>query len=108
VRGADILVLGVSYKAGIGDVRESPALKIVEQLRELGGEVSYHDPHVPELAKLGLSSRDLDEGLGSADVVAIVTPHPGIDYEDVVARASLVVDFRGVTRSVEATNLVRL
>jgi UDP-N-acetyl-D-glucosamine dehydrogenase len=108
VKGSSILILGVSYKAGIGDVRESPSLKIVQQLRELGGAVSYHDPHVAELGKLGLSSVDLDEALDGADVVAIVTAHPGIDYEEVVARAPLVVDFRGVTRNLDAANLVRL
>ena len=63
VRGSRILILGVSYKAGVGDIRESPALKIVRLLRELGGEVSYHDPHVPELPELGLASADLEQGL---------------------------------------------
>jgi UDP-N-acetyl-D-glucosamine dehydrogenase len=108
VRGARILILGVSYKAGIGDIRESPSLKIVQGLRELGGDVSYHDPHVPELADQGLASVDLDEGLREADVVAVVTPHPEIDYEQVVSIAPLVVDFRGVTRGIEAANVVRL
>ncbi len=108
VSGASILILGVSYKAGIGDVRESPSLKIVKHLRELGGEVSYHDPHVAELSELGLSSVDLDEGLRNADAVAIVTAHPEIDYEEVVASAPLVVDFRGVTRNIDAANLVLL
>jgi UDP-N-acetyl-D-glucosamine dehydrogenase len=108
VSGSNILVLGVSYKAGIGDVRESPALKIVNLLSELGGDVSYHDPHVPELREPGLSSVDLAEGLASADLVAIVTAHPEIDYEDVVSTAPLVVDFRGVTRGIEADNLVLL
>jgi len=108
VKGSNVLVLGVSYKNGIGDVRESPALKIVQLLRELGADVSYHDPHVPELSDLGLSSTDLDAGLASADAVAIVTAHPSVDYEEVVARAPLVVDFRGVTRGIEAANLVRL
>jgi UDP-N-acetyl-D-glucosamine dehydrogenase len=108
VSGANILLLGVSYKAGIGDVRESPALKIVNLLSELGGNVSYHDPHVPELREPKLSSVDLAEGLASADLVAIVTAHPEIDYKDVVATAPLVVDFRGVTRGIEADNLVLL
>jgi UDP-N-acetyl-D-glucosamine dehydrogenase len=108
VRGSRILLLGVSYKNGIGDTRESPALKIIDLLRELGGEVSYHDPHVPELSERSISSTDLDEALGTADVVAIVTAHPEVDYEAVVATAPLVVDFRGVTRSIDATNLVRL
>jgi UDP-N-acetyl-D-glucosamine dehydrogenase len=108
VRGSRILVLGASYKAGIGDMRESPALKIIGMLQGLGGELSYHDPHVPELTGQGLSSVELDEGLAGADLVAIVTAHPGIDYEEVVASAPLVVDFRGVTRGIEAPNLVRL
>jgi UDP-N-acetyl-D-glucosamine dehydrogenase len=108
VRGSNILVLGISYKAGIGDIRESPSLKIVQQLKELGGEVAYHDPHVPELTEQGLSSVDLAEGLREADAVAVVTAHPEVDYEDVVATAPLVVDFRGVTRDIEAGNVVRL
>jgi UDP-N-acetyl-D-glucosamine dehydrogenase len=108
VRGSRILLLGVSYKAGIGDTRESPALKIVDLLRELGGEISYHDPHVPELGERGLSSVDLDEALRTADVAAIVTAHPEVDHEAVVATAPLVVDFRGVTRNIDAANLVRL
>ena len=108
VKGSRILLLGVSYKAGVGDTRESPALKILRRLVDLGGEVSYHDPHVPELSEFGLTSVDLEEALGDADLAAIVTAHPGIDYEEVVAAAPQVVDFRGVTRSIEARNLVRL
>jgi UDP-N-acetyl-D-glucosamine dehydrogenase len=108
VNGSKILILGTSYKAGVGDTRESPALKIVKLLQVLGGDLSYHDPHVPELAELGLGSIDLAEGLASADLVAIVTAHPGIDYEEVVAKAPVVVDFRGVTRGIAADNLVRL
>jgi UDP-N-acetyl-D-glucosamine dehydrogenase len=108
VNGSRILVLGVSYKAGVGDVRESPSLKIVRRLIELGGDVGYHDPHVPALSDLGLGSVDLDEALPAADAVAIVTAHPGIDYAALVASAALVVDFRGVTRGIEAPNLVRL
>ncbi|HEV7615131.1 MAG TPA: nucleotide sugar dehydrogenase [Solirubrobacterales bacterium] len=108
VNGSKILILGVSYKAGVGDVRESPSLSIAKQLIELGGEVSYHDPYVPELPELGLSSVDLDEALAEADVAAIVTAHTELDYAEVVATAPLVVDFRGVTRGIEAKNLVLL
>jgi len=108
VNGSRILILGVSYKAGIGDIRESPALKIIGRLQDLGGDVSYHDPFVPELRGHGLSSVALDEALAGADVAAIVTPHPDVDYEALVAATSLVVDFRGVTRGFEAENLVRL
>jgi UDP-N-acetyl-D-glucosamine dehydrogenase len=108
VNGSRILVLGVSYKAGVGDIRESPALKIVRRLVDLGAEVAYHDPHVPALSEFGLESVDLEEGLADADLVTIVTAHPGIDYGDVVASAPRVIDFRGVTRGIEARSLVRL
>jgi UDP-N-acetyl-D-glucosamine dehydrogenase len=108
VKGSKILILGVSYKAGVGDTRESPALKIATLLRGLGGDVSYHDPHVPELPELGLSSVDLEEALADCDAVAIVTAHPSLDYEEVAVRAPLVVDFRGVTRGIDAENLIRL
>jgi UDP-N-acetyl-D-glucosamine dehydrogenase len=108
VKGSKILLLGVSYKAGVGDTRESPALKIAQLLRDLGGDVSYHDPHVPELPKLGLGSVDLDAALASADVAAIVTAHPSLDYEAIAAATPLLVDFRGVTRGIDAENLIRL
>jgi len=107
-KDAKVVLLGVSYKAGVGDVRESPSLKIIRLLRDLGAEVSYHDPHVAELPDLELSSADLDESLASADLVCIVTAHPTIDYQRVVDDSSLVLDFRGVTRGIEAQNLVRL
>jgi UDP-N-acetyl-D-glucosamine dehydrogenase len=108
VKGSKIVLLGVSYKAGVGDTRESPALKIARRLRDLGGEVSYHDPHVPTLPELDLASVDLAAALETADVAAIVTAHPQLNYEEVVSSAPLVVDFRGVTRGIEAKNLVRL
>ncbi len=108
VRGSRILILGASYKGGIGDTRESPALKILARLQELGGGVSYHDPHVAELPDLGLSSVALEPALASTDLAAIVTAHPGIDYRQVVAAAPRVLDFRGVTRGIEADNLERL
>lgn len=111
VRGARVAVLGVSYKPGVGDMRESPALKIIELLRAAGAQVRYHDPHVPVLEELGLSGCGLQEALEDADLALIVTAHPGVDYELVVAQAPLVVDLRGVTRSLGeggADNVVRL
>jgi UDP-N-acetyl-D-glucosamine dehydrogenase len=108
VRGSRVLLLGVSYKTGVGDLRESPALKIARLLRELGAEVAYHDPHVPEVAELDLRSVALDDGLDACDVACVVTAHREVDYERVVSGAPLVVDFRGVTRGIEAANLVRL
>jgi UDP-N-acetyl-D-glucosamine dehydrogenase len=108
VKGARIAVLGVSYKSGVGDVRESPALKIITLLRDLGAEIHYHDSHVPVLADFGLSNEPLEDALEDADLVLIVTAHPGVDYELVARRARLVVDLRGVTRSTSAGNVVRL
>ena len=109
MKGSRILLLGVSYKGGVGDTRESPALKMVPLLRELGVDVTYHDPFVPELPQLRLASAELDQAeLGGSDLVAIVTAHPEIDYATVVAEAPLVIDFRGVTRGIKAENLVLL
>jgi UDP-N-acetyl-D-glucosamine dehydrogenase len=108
VNGSRILLLGAAYKPGVADTRESPTLKIMRLLRGLGAELSYHDPHVPELRDFGLRSAALDEESRSADLVAIITAHPDIDYERLVAEAQLVVDFRGVTRGISAENLVRL
>ena len=108
VKGSRILILGVSYKAGVGDIRESPALKIARLLIERGGEVSYHDPHVPELPDLDLVCADLEQGLADSDAAAIVTAHPEFDFRQIVAAAPLVLDFRGVTRDIDAPNLIRL
>jgi UDP-N-acetyl-D-glucosamine dehydrogenase len=108
VRGSRVAIVGVSYKAGVGDLRESPALRIVGMLAEQGAELTYHDDFVPELNEHGLTSEPLAAALNGADVAVIVTAHPGIDLEAIVATAPLVVDFRGVTRGIESNNLVRL
>jgi UDP-N-acetyl-D-glucosamine dehydrogenase len=97
LRGSKILILGVAYKADIDDVRESPAEKILELLRTGGAEVAYHDPHVPEFD--GLHSVPLEPE--SYDCVAIVTAHSLIDYEDVVRRGKVIVDFRNATKGYE-------
>jgi UDP-N-acetyl-D-glucosamine dehydrogenase len=108
VRGSRIAILGVSYKAGVGDMRESPALKILTLLRDRGADLVYHDPHVAELDEFGLVSLRLEEALDGADCAVIVTAHPSLDIERVLASVPSVVDFRGATRGVEAPNLVRL
>jgi UDP-N-acetyl-D-glucosamine dehydrogenase len=108
VNGSRIVLLGVSYKAGVGDIRESPALKIARQLLDRGGDVAYHDPYVPQLSELGLESVDLDEAIAGADLVAIVTAHPDLDYAGIVGSVPLAVDFRGVTRGVDSPSLVQL
>jgi UDP-N-acetyl-D-glucosamine dehydrogenase len=108
VKGSRISVFGVAYKPGVGDLRESPALKIIGLLRELGGEVRYHDPHVPELPDLELASMPFEQAVAEADLALIVTAHPDVDHAEVARRARLVVDLRGVTRAAAAANVVRL
>ncbi len=99
---ASVVVVGVAYKAGIGDLRESPGVKIIRRLRDRGVDVAYHDPYVPELDGLGLRSIELDpETAGAADAVCIVTAHEEIDYEALVRDARTVVDFRGRTRELD-------
>jgi UDP-N-acetyl-D-glucosamine dehydrogenase len=98
----------VAYKPGVGDLRESPGLKIIRLLREHGGDVSYHDDFVPELRDFGLRSEPLESLVDGVDCAVIVTAHPGLDVARIVEAAPLVVDFRGVTRGIEAPNLVRL
>ena len=97
VRGSKIAVLGVAYKPAVGDIRESPALKIIDRLQALGADIAYHDPYVPELKAFGLRNTQLEEALDGADLALIVTAHPGIDH-DHIASTVTTVDFRGVTR----------
>jgi UDP-N-acetyl-D-glucosamine dehydrogenase len=107
VNGSKILLLGVSYKAGVGDTRESPAIKMIGLLEALGAEISYHDPHVPEL-RPDLQSVELGPALAEADLTILVTAHPETDLEQVVSSTSLVLDLRGATRHFDADNVTRL
>jgi UDP-N-acetyl-D-glucosamine dehydrogenase len=95
LKGSKVQIVGVSYKADIDDTRESPALKLIELLQEEGAVVSYHDPFVHELPEQGLSSAPLDPA--GSDCVVIVTAHSGIDFEQIVEQAPLVVDLRNAT-----------
>ena len=103
VRGAKVLVLGVAYKPNVSDLRESPAFEIIEQLRDLGAEVDYNDPHVPETPKvrrhdLRMRSVDLSaERVAAYDAVVIVTSHDAYDWPTVFGAAKLVIDTRGVS-----------
>jgi UDP-N-acetyl-D-glucosamine dehydrogenase len=97
LKGSKVLILGVSYKADVQDTRESPALKLIELLRNAGADVAYHDPHVPELPQYGLSSVPLAPA--DHDCVAIVTAHGAVDYERVVEEAHLVIDLRNATNT---------
>ena len=103
VNGTRILALGVTYKRDVGDLRESPALAVMEELLRLGGDVRYHDPFVPSLSLTGreLRSEPLDdEHLEASECVVILTDHSSFDYDRIVAASRLIVDTRNATRSV--------
>jgi len=108
VKGARILLLGVAYKRDIDDVRESPALKIIDILRRKGAEVAYHDPYVPALKRgrrydFRLESVPLTAAeLARADAAVVTTDHSAFDYDFIVRESRLVVDTRNATRAVTA------
>jgi UDP-N-acetyl-D-glucosamine dehydrogenase len=103
INGSRILVLGVAYKPNVADTRESPALEIIHLLQGRGAEISYHDPHVPELAVEGLWLKSCDlqpSRLSSQDCVVIVTDHIEVDYTMVAQASPLIVDTRNATKHV--------
>jgi UDP-N-acetyl-D-glucosamine dehydrogenase len=108
VKGAKILILGVSYKPGVGDMRESPALKLIDLLNRHGAKISYYDQYVGDLPDLATRADDLDSAVAGADLVVIVTAHPEIDHERVAREAALTLDLRGVTRGVDQSSVARL
>lgn len=100
VNGSCILLLGVSYKPNVGDLRESPSLKILELLDAQGAELAYHDPHVTNLPGGGLSSVELTpRSIGGTDCVVIATDRDAFDLRMVVDSGSVVVDLRNAVRS---------
>lgn len=107
VRGSKICVLGVAYKRDVDDPRESPSFELMKLLTAMGAELSYSDPHIPQLPRmrhyshLGLTSRELTaDFLSSQDCVLIATDHTAFDYDFIVRHARLVVDTRNATRAV--------
>jgi UDP-N-acetyl-D-glucosamine dehydrogenase len=110
VNGSKVLVLGVAYKKDIDDLRESPALTIIELLQKEGAAVSYNDPYFPEVGRgrkydLQMKCAPLDN-LGTYDCVLIVTDHSDYDYEKIVREAKLVVDTRNATRGIHSPKVV--
>ena len=98
-KDSEVLLLGMSYKPDVGDLRESPSLKLLQLLREAGAEVSYHDPYVPDLPQWGLYSIGLtEEALREKDCVVVVTNHSSMDLRLVVDAASSIVDLRNAVR----------
>jgi UDP-N-acetyl-D-glucosamine dehydrogenase len=111
VRGSTILGIGVAFKAGVEDLRESPSLAVLERLAAKGAELSYHDPLVPRCSLGGREHATVDLGpdvVGAHDLVVILTPHPGLDVTALVNSSRMVFDARGATRGIDAPNVVRL
>ena len=111
VNGSRILILGVAYKKDIDDLRESPALTIIELLQKEGARVSYHDPYFPFIGKgrkydLQMKRSELEK-LGDYDCVVIVTDHSDYDYQRIVGDSQLVVDTRNATKGIKSSKVVR-
>jgi UDP-N-acetyl-D-glucosamine dehydrogenase len=111
VRGSKILVLGVAYKPDVGDIRESPAVKVIAQLHRRGADVSFHDPYVETVSANGkvLTRAELTEQtVASAHCVAILTPHRAYDLEWIAATATCVFDSRDAYGPNRHPNVIRL
>jgi len=111
LNGSRVLILGVSYKKDVDDLRESPALTVIELLKQQGAVVSYHDPYFPVLLKgrhydLQMERASLNN-IGEYDCVAIITDHSDYDYPAIVREAQLVVDTRNATRGIVSPKIVR-
>lgn len=110
LNGSKVLVLGVAYKKDIDDLRESPALTIIELLQKSGAAVSYNDPYFAEVGRgrkydLQMKCAPLED-LGQYDCVLIVTDHSDYDYPRIVREAKLVVDTRNATRGIKSTKVI--
>jgi UDP-N-acetyl-D-glucosamine dehydrogenase len=111
MNGARILMLGVAYKRDIDDLRESPALTVIELLRTQGAEVLYNDPYFPTIGRgrhynLNMSCTPMTN-LEQYDCVLIMTDHSNYDYKEIVRQSRLVVDSRNATKGIESTKIVR-
>ena len=111
VNGARVLVLGVAYKKDIDDLRESPALTIIELLQKQGGKVDYHDPYFSHVGHGRHYDLEMDratlDNLEQYDCVVIVTDHSDYDYEKIVRESQLVIDTRNATRGICSPKIVR-
>jgi UDP-N-acetyl-D-glucosamine dehydrogenase len=111
LNGARVLILGVAYKKDIDDLRESPALTVIELLQKEGARVSYHDPYFPRVGKGRKYDLQMDcaslEDLGQYDCVVIVTDHSDYNYQHIVDESRLVVDTRNATRGIDSPKIVR-
>jgi UDP-N-acetyl-D-glucosamine dehydrogenase len=106
IRGSRVLILGVAYKPDVDDMRESPAIKIIELLLKQGADVHYNDPHIPKFPRLRKYDLELEsvkltpQLLKSMECVVIVTNHSSYDYDAIVKHSKLVIDTRNATKAV--------
>ena len=108
VKGSHIHILGVAYKQDIDDMRESPALDIIQLLERRGARLTYSDPHVPHVRFDGMELCSDEAAIAKADCVVIVTAHSGFDYKALVGTAPLIVDTRNALKGVVSDKIVRL
>jgi len=103
MNGAKVLLMGIAYKKDIDDMRESPALKVIDHLLKNGAEVVYNDPHVPNFKHAGVeyTSVEWEKAINEADIVLITTDHSSYDYEAIVEKAKIIYDTRNATKNVE-------
>ena len=112
LKGAKVLVLGISYKKDVDDMRESPSVELLEKLQKKGAEIAYSDPHVPIFPRMRRYRFDLRsvhltaENLATYDCVLIATNHAAFDYELIRKNAQLIIDTRGVYRD-KYENLIK-
>jgi len=111
LKGSKVLILGVSYKKDIDDLRESPAITIIEELQKHGALVSYNDPYFPKIGKGRKYNLQMErvplEALGQYDCVVIITDHSDYDYQRIVDEAQLVIDTRNATAGISSPRIVR-
>jgi UDP-N-acetyl-D-glucosamine dehydrogenase len=111
IKGSRILILGVSYKKDVEDVRESPALDVISILKNKGALVSYHDPYVPALEENELKLKSVKltkKNLQSADCVVIATGHAAFDYKSIVSNSKIIIDTRNATKNISSKKIVKL
>jgi UDP-N-acetyl-D-glucosamine dehydrogenase len=111
LNGSRVLVLGLSYKKDVDDLRESPSLTVIELLQKRGARVEYNDPFFPSVGKgrkynLNMNRTSLDK-ISEFDCVVIVTDHSDYDYQKIVNEAKLVVDTRNATKGISSSKIVR-
>ena len=111
MKNSQILLLGMAYKKDIGDMRESPALDVLELLKEKGAKVSYHDPYVPDLTLGGETFKSLSltsSNLKKMDIVVVTTNHSVFDAKMIVESSAIVMDTRNATSGIKSSKIYKL